>query len=104
MVASGIQPVLPGAVGRSTSAISPLAVSKLRQRRRLCAGQPDHRLAPARKWAQAGPCVGRDRETIMRRSLGRAALGVCVALVVSAPALAQEKVWRHGIIEAKSDA
>jgi NitT/TauT family transport system substrate-binding protein len=40
----------------------------------------------------------------MRRSLGRAALGLCVALLVSAPALAQEKVWRHGIIEAKSDA
>ena len=35
---------------------------------------------------------------------GRTALGVCVAALLSAPAMAQEKVWRHGIIEAKSDA
>ena len=35
--------------------------------------------------------------------IGRAALGICVAALMSAPALAQEKVWRHGIIEAKSD-
>jgi NitT/TauT family transport system substrate-binding protein len=34
---------------------------------------------------------------------GRAALGLCVAALMSAPGLAQEKVWRHGIIEAKSD-
>src|ERR1700758_4140181 len=34
----------------------------------------------------------------------RAALGVCLAALLSAPASAQEKVWRHGIIEAKSDA
>jgi NitT/TauT family transport system substrate-binding protein len=33
-----------------------------------------------------------------------AALGLCVALLMSAPGLAQERVWRHGIIEAKSDA
>jgi NitT/TauT family transport system substrate-binding protein len=36
--------------------------------------------------------------------IGRAALGICVAVLTSAPGLAQEKVWRHGIIEAKSDA
>jgi NitT/TauT family transport system substrate-binding protein len=36
--------------------------------------------------------------------IGRAALGACVAVLLSAPALAQGKVWRHGIIEAKSDA
>ena len=35
--------------------------------------------------------------------IGRAALGVCVVALLSAPASAQEKVWRHGIIEAKSD-
>jgi NitT/TauT family transport system substrate-binding protein len=40
----------------------------------------------------------------MDRSLGRAALGACLAVLIAAPALAQEKVWRHGIIEAKSDA
>src|ERR1700748_787225 len=34
----------------------------------------------------------------------RAALGVCLAALLSAPGWAQEKVWRHGIIEAKSDA
>ncbi len=33
-----------------------------------------------------------------------AAVGLCVALLMSAPGQAQEKVWRHGIIEAKSDA
>src|SRR5215475_1670100 len=38
----------------------------------------------------------------MMNSLGRAALGACLAVVVAAPALAQEKTWRHGIIEAKS--
>ena len=37
-------------------------------------------------------------------SIGRAALGLGVAALVSGPALAQGKVWRHGIIEAKSDA
>jgi NitT/TauT family transport system substrate-binding protein len=36
--------------------------------------------------------------------IGRAALGLCVAALATAPGLAQEKVWRHGIIEAKSDA
>jgi NitT/TauT family transport system substrate-binding protein len=40
----------------------------------------------------------------MTQWTGRAALGICVALLMSAPGLAQEKVWRHGIIEAKSDA
>jgi NitT/TauT family transport system substrate-binding protein len=35
--------------------------------------------------------------------IGRAALGLCVAALMSPPGLAQEKVWRHGIIEAKSD-
>jgi len=36
-------------------------------------------------------------------SIGRAALGLGVAASLSGPALAQGKVWRHGIIEAKSD-
>src|SRR4029077_2033008 len=36
--------------------------------------------------------------------IGRAALGLGVAALLSAPALAQTKVWRHGIIETKSDA
>jgi NitT/TauT family transport system substrate-binding protein len=40
----------------------------------------------------------------MALTTGRAALGVCLAVLTSAPGLAQEKVWRHGIIEAKSDA
>ncbi len=40
----------------------------------------------------------------MSLRLGRAALGICVALALSASARAQERVWRHGIIEAKSDA
>jgi NitT/TauT family transport system substrate-binding protein len=35
--------------------------------------------------------------------IGRAALGLWVAALMSAPGLAEEKVWRHGIIEAKSD-
>src|SRR5205807_386584 len=35
---------------------------------------------------------------------GRAALGICAAALVSVPGSAQQKVWRHGIIEAKSDA
>ncbi len=35
---------------------------------------------------------------------GPAVLGLCIAVLTSAPGLAQEKVWRHGIIEAKSDA
>jgi NitT/TauT family transport system substrate-binding protein len=39
----------------------------------------------------------------MALRIGRAALGLCVAALMSAPGLAQEKVWRHGIIEAKSD-
>jgi NitT/TauT family transport system substrate-binding protein len=36
--------------------------------------------------------------------IGRVALGVCVVALMSGPGSAQEKVWRHGIIEAKSDA
>jgi NitT/TauT family transport system substrate-binding protein len=40
----------------------------------------------------------------MSLRIGRAALGICVAVLMSAPGSAQEKVWRHGIIEAKSDA
>jgi len=40
----------------------------------------------------------------MALKTGRIALGICVALAMSAPGVAQEKVWRHGIIEAKSDA
>jgi len=40
----------------------------------------------------------------MALPIGRAALGICLAALMSAPGLAQEKVWRHGIIEAKSDA
>jgi NitT/TauT family transport system substrate-binding protein len=40
----------------------------------------------------------------MNLRIGRTALGICVAVLMSAPGLAQEKVWRHGIIEAKSDA
>ena len=36
--------------------------------------------------------------------IGRFALGIGVAALMSAPGLAQQKVWRHGIIEAKSDA
>jgi NitT/TauT family transport system substrate-binding protein len=36
--------------------------------------------------------------------IGPIALGLCVAALLSAPAPAQEKLWRHGIIEAKSDA
>jgi len=36
--------------------------------------------------------------------IGRAILGLCVAALLSGPAPAQDKVWRHGIIEAKSDA
>jgi len=31
-------------------------------------------------------------------------MGLCIAALVSGPALAQTKVWRHGIIEPKSDA
>src|SRR6266567_4640588 len=67
------------------------AARELRQRRRLCGGGPEPRLA-ARTTTETsmGP-------------IGRAALGICVAALMSAPALAQEKVWRHGIIEAKSD-
>jgi NitT/TauT family transport system substrate-binding protein len=33
-----------------------------------------------------------------------AALGLCAGLLTCVPGQAQEKVWRHGIIEAKSDA
>lgn len=40
----------------------------------------------------------------MALRIGRAALGIGVAVLMSAPGWAQEKVWRHGIIEAKSDA
>ena len=40
----------------------------------------------------------------MDQKLARAALGLGLALLMAAPACAQEKVWRHGIIEAKSDA
>ena len=40
----------------------------------------------------------------MGRSIGRGALGVCVAALLAVPASAQEKVWRHGLLEAKSDA
>jgi NitT/TauT family transport system substrate-binding protein len=36
--------------------------------------------------------------------IGRAALGICVAALTAGPGAAQQKVWRHGIIEAKSDA
>jgi NitT/TauT family transport system substrate-binding protein len=35
---------------------------------------------------------------------GQVALGICAAALVCTPGFAQEKVWRHGIIEAKSDA
>jgi len=34
----------------------------------------------------------------MTLRIGRAALGICVAALISAPAMAQQKVWRHGII------
>ena len=44
-----------------------------------------------------------DLKTLGSR-IGRAALGMGVAGLLSTPALAQTKVWRHGIIEAKSDA
>jgi NitT/TauT family transport system substrate-binding protein len=40
----------------------------------------------------------------MALKTGPAVLGLCVAVLTSAPGLAQERVWRHGIIEAKSDA
>ncbi len=40
----------------------------------------------------------------MALRIGRMALGIGLAVLLSAPGLAQEKVWRHGIIEAKSDA
>jgi NitT/TauT family transport system substrate-binding protein len=40
----------------------------------------------------------------MALRIGRAALGIGIAVLLSAPGWAQEKVWRHGIIEAKSDA
>jgi NitT/TauT family transport system substrate-binding protein len=40
----------------------------------------------------------------MALKTGPAVLGLCVAVLTSAPGSAQEKVWRHGIIEAKSDA
>ena len=40
----------------------------------------------------------------MAMRIGRAVLGICAAALLSPPGLAQEKVWRHGIIEAKSDA
>ena len=36
--------------------------------------------------------------------IGRVALGIGLAGLMSVPALAQGKVWKHGIIEAKSDA
>ena len=38
------------------------------------------------------------------RLMGRAALGACIAVLTWAPASAQERVWRHGLLEAKSDA
>ena len=40
----------------------------------------------------------------MSLRIGRVALGIGVAVLMSAPGSAQQKVWRHGIIEAKSDA
>lgn len=40
----------------------------------------------------------------MTLRVGPAALGICAVVLMSVPGLAQEKVWRHGIIEAKSDA
>jgi NitT/TauT family transport system substrate-binding protein len=36
--------------------------------------------------------------------IARIVLGLCVAALMSGPVLAQGKVWRHGIIEPKSDA
>src|SRR5712691_532074 len=36
--------------------------------------------------------------------IARTVMGLCIAALVSGPALAQTKVWRHGIIEPKSDA
>ena len=36
--------------------------------------------------------------------IARSVMGLCIAALVSGPALAQTKAWRHGIIEPKSDA
>ncbi len=36
--------------------------------------------------------------------IARTVMGLCIAALVSGPALAQTKTWRHGIIEPKSDA
>src|SRR5712691_7269445 len=36
--------------------------------------------------------------------IARTVMGLCAAALMSGPALAQGKVWRHGIIEPKSDA
>ncbi len=36
--------------------------------------------------------------------IARTVMGLCIAALVSGPALAQTKAWRHGIIEPKSDA
>ena len=40
----------------------------------------------------------------MSLRIARIVLGLCAAALMSGPALAQGKVWRHGIIEPKSDA
>jgi NitT/TauT family transport system substrate-binding protein len=39
----------------------------------------------------------------MNPRIGRAAFGLCMAVLACGPAPAQEKVWRHGLLEAKSD-
>src|SRR5260370_798298 len=36
--------------------------------------------------------------------IARSVMGLCIAALVSGPALAQTKAWRHGLIEPKSDA
>ena len=35
--------------------------------------------------------------------IARTVMGLCIAALVSGPALAQTKAWRHGIIEPKSE-
>src|SRR5262245_52104109 len=47
---------------------------------------------------------GTQAETLMTLRIGRVAFGVGIAALMTGSGMAQEKVWRHGIIEAKSDA
>src|SRR3954465_469659 len=89
---------------RSGCATNGLWGHPLRQRRQLCRPHRELRLACGMEHRTESHMGLRIVGLKTLGSVGRAALGLGVAALLSGSALAQGKVWRHGVIEAKSDA